>query len=589
MGFKYIIPCEYEEISESGGYYILKKGGNFGAADSDGKISVPIIYDRLEKFRKTGFEPLFAASLDGKCGVTDANGETVIPFKYSKIDVWRSRQIFIAAELNGKFGGIDENENIIMPFEYEEIEWLRSNVFKVKKNGKYALTEKNGIEITPFEFDEIGNLSEGLMAAKHNGNYGYITLSGRAVLDFRFKKARMFSDGIAPVICCGKTTFEYINHYGETVIETAFDKVDRFSGNGLSYAHSKATDKWGFINRAGQTVIPCRYNNIFWQNGKIIVTDDDSQYHFFKENGEKTDGADVLMSYGRETERGIKYGLCSYGENGTVVYTEPEFDYIGLPNGCCRIVKKDGLYGVIAVSCETKTEPPKPEFEIENETLIRYNGNSGDVDIPNGIKIILDGAFDGSSVKVINIPESVERIETAVFFGVEEINVSENNRYFSSVNGILYSKDKKALIAVPNGFSASEFKVPDGTEEIDECAFVGSDIDRVVLCGGIKKIGSFSCSEISEIVLPDTLEVIPEGSFSQCFNLECITLPPSLRYIGDLAFEECERLKTVHIPKSVTYIGKAAFPQSCKITADKDNYYAMKRIIKLAEENSQRG
>ena len=589
VDFKYIIPCEYKEISESGGYYILKKGGKFGAADSEGKISVPIIYDRLEKFRKTGFEPLFAASLDGKCGVTDANGETVIPFKYSKIDVWRSRQTFIAAELNGKFGGIDENENIIMPFEYEKIERLRANVFKVKKNGKYALTDKSGAEITPFEFDEIGNLSEGLMAAKFNGNYGYITLSGKAAIGFHFKKARMFSDGIAPVIRCGKTTFEYINHCGETVLETMFDKVDRFSGGGLSYAHSKATGKWGFINHAVQTAIPCRYNNIFWQNGKIIVMYDENRYHFFKENGEKTDGADNLVPYSRETDSSIKYGLCSYGKSETIFHTEPEFDYIGLPNGGCRIVKKDGLYGVISVSCETKTEPPKPEFEIENETLIRYNGESREIDIPNGIKIISDGAFGSSSSKVVNISESVEHVETAVFFGVEEINVSENNRYFSSVNGILYSKDKKVLVAVPNGFSAREFKIPDGTEEIGECAFVCSNIDRVIFGGGIKKIGSFSCSGISEIVLPDTLEVIPEGSFSQCFNLESITLPPSLRYIGDLAFEECERLKTVHIPKNVTYIGKAAFPQSCKITADNDNYYAMKRMIELAEENSQRG
>ena len=264
-----------------------------------------------------------------------------------------------------------------------------------------------------------------------------------------------------------------------------------------------------------------------------------------------------------------------------------EYGKIGKTGGC-YIPEKDGLYGVISVSCETKTEPPKPEFEIENETLIRYNDESREIDIPNGIKIISDGAFGSSSVKVVNISESVEHIETAVFFGVEEINVSENNRYFSSVNGILYSKDKKVLVAVPNGFSAREFKIPDGTEEIGECAFVCSDIDRVIFGGGIKKIGSFSCSGISEIVLPDTLEVIPEGSFSQCFNLESITLPPSLRYIGDLAFEECESLKEVHIPKNVTHIGRSAFPPDCKITADKDNLYAMKRMAEFVSKTQNK-
>lgn len=264
-----------------------------------------------------------------------------------------------------------------------------------------------------------------------------------------------------------------------------------------------------------------------------------------------------------------------------------EYGKIGKTGGC-YIPEKDGLYGVISVSCETKAEPLTPEFKIENETLIRYNGGSREVYIPNGIKIISDGAFDSSSVRVINIPESVEHIENAVFFGVEEINVSENNRHFSSADGILYSKDKTVLISVPNGFSAKEFKVPDGTMEIGDCAFVCSDIDRVILCEGIKEIGSFSCSGISEIVLPDTLEVIQDSSFYQCFYLESITFPQNLRYIGDLAFEECESLKEVHIPKNVTHIGRSAFPPDCKITADKDNLYAMKRMAEFVSKTQNK-
>lgn len=126
------------------------------------------------------------------------------------------------------------------------------------------------------------------------------------------------------------------------------------------------------------------------------------------------------------------------------------------------------------------------------------------------------------------------------------------------------------LLCVPNGISAEEFIVPRGTEEIGECAFLCSDIDRVVLCEGVKKIcGSFTCSSISEIVLPNTLEVIESSTFYQCFYLKSIILPSSLKYIGDGAFEECDGLEKIHIPKNVTYIGDAAFPPNCKITVDK--------------------
>ncbi len=52
--------------------------------------------------------------------------------------------------------------------------------------------------------------------------------------------------------------------------------------------------------------------------------------------------------------------------------------------------------------------------------------------------------------------------------------------------------------------------------------------------------------EITDIILPPTIEGLPEGAFSGCASLERITIPRKIRYIGEGTFEGCTRLKDVY-------------------------------------------
>ncbi|MBR3994746.1 MAG: leucine-rich repeat protein [Clostridia bacterium] len=56
------------------------------------------------------------------------------------------------------------------------------------------------------------------------------------------------------------------------------------------------------------------------------------------------------------------------------------------------------------------------EFCIVGDILIKYNGNGGDVIVPDGVRIIADGTFAGRfSIKSVKIPESVEYIGNSAF------------------------------------------------------------------------------------------------------------------------------------------------------------------------------
>lgn len=167
------------------------------------------------------------------------------------------------------------------------------------------------------------------------------------------------------------------------------------------------------------------------------------------------------------------------------------------------------------------------------------------VQIANSVTTIGHNAFiECFSLKEIYIPEGIVVIGEDAFSGsgLENINVSENNLYYSSVDGVLFNKSKDELICYPSKKGTATYTVPDGVKTI--------------------KGSAFCFSTLKKIVLPDTVEEINEGAFSSCQNLQEITLPDGLTHIESVVFNNCTNLMKVTIPKSVERIGMFAF-QSC--------------------------
>lgn len=67
------------------------------------------------------------------------------------------------------------------------------------------------------------------------------------------------------------------------------------------------------------------------------------------------------------------------------------------------------------------------------------------------------------------------------------------------------------------------------------------------------------CSELTTIILPDTVERIDPLAFSGCTKLRGLYLPEVLTSIGTDAFAGCIDLEAICIPASVEYIAPGAF------------------------------
>ncbi|MBQ9184395.1 MAG: leucine-rich repeat domain-containing protein [Bacteroidales bacterium] len=93
------------------------------------------------------------------------------------------------------------------------------------------------------------------------------------------------------------------------------------------------------------------------------------------------------------------------------------------------------------------------------------------------------------SVKTISVPEYITKITGIRYLkNLVKINVSEENKVFSSNDGILYSKDKKTLYNCPAARSG-EVVVPDGVVAVLRGSFRGCDaVTSVDLPSTINKL-----------------------------------------------------------------------------------------------------
>ena len=185
----------------------------------------------------------------------------------------------------------------------------------------------------------------------------------------------------------------------------------------------------------------------------------------------------------------------------------------------------------------------KSKAYVENGLLL-YKGEAkgvyacvpateGKVKIPQGIKDIYDCAFYGcQKITSVALPESVRWIGGAAFgeaSRLESIEVSMNNPFLKSEDGVLYTKDGLVLLAYPAGKPDKYYKVKDGVKFIAGGAFAGAD-------------------NLEEIELPRGVFSVEEYAFKGCRHLNKISGASRIYSVKETAYEYCEELDTIDRP-----------------------------------------
>ena len=334
-------------------------------------------------------------------------------------------------------------------------------------------------------------------------------------------------------------------------------------------------------------------------------------------------------------------GSC--GENVTWTYVEESQKLVISGTGAMEDYVKSapvsaGAVGINKVPWKSYRELIQVVEINDGVTTIGAGAFSGfialtSVTIPNSVTSIGTGAFFSRSYKSngltsVTIPSGVTSIGQNAFLitDLSSINVDDGNQAFTSVDGVLFSKDMSKLIVYPankegaytipnsvtsiedcafSGAKCTSLTIPNSVTTIGESAFYSTSISSYMIPSSVSSIGvdAFNLARCSSIdvedenlhytssdgvlfnkdmttliyyppkkpgesyTIPNSVTTIDIDAFHASYNLTSVTIPSSVISIGETAFFGCDKLVSLDIPSSVTSIGRSAFRECDVLTS----------------------
>ena len=254
---------------------------------------------------------------------------------------------------------------------------------------------------------------------------------------------------------------------------------------------------------------------------------------------------------------------------GTSVFKEYSMSKVIIPNniqtigagafGYCsnleEIIIPEGVTTIGAGAfgyCSNLEEIIIPEgvTTIEEQTFIECE-SLATVKLPSTLESLDTGVFwECESLKEIYIPENVSSIKFLGAYGDSNIQptfwnvliiISENNKTYSSEDGVIFNKDKTELIHYPQFKTETTYTIPNTVNTIGTFAFYNTQMKEINIPSNVKTIEdyAFMWSYLEKINVEEGLESIGKEAFAYSPYLDGtdIRLPNSVTYIGDRAFE----------------------------------------------------
>ncbi|MBR6384913.1 MAG: leucine-rich repeat protein [Ruminococcus sp.] len=255
----------------------------------------------------------------------------------------------------------------------------------------------------------------------------------------------------------------------------------------------------------------------------------------------------AAQAYARDTDS--EYDYANNFEFTTIEANEIYEEYLKLDTktfGDYEYMVENGE--VTIVLCYSSDNTIKVPEEIDGMKVTKIykmaflTCTSAEIIIPDTVKTIGEDAFSSYVVRIV-ISGNCTAIEGNEQFlyctNLQEIEVSDGDGEYSSLDGVLYNKDKSKLIAYPLEKRNSEFKAPESLREISASAFCNNRYIETVDISNVTDILNFAfegCTSLKSVKLSKELKVVGNDAFYGCPNLKSVRLYDKLETIGDYAF-----------------------------------------------------
>ncbi|MBR4765608.1 MAG: leucine-rich repeat domain-containing protein, partial [Clostridia bacterium] len=268
---------------------------------------------------------------------------------------------------------------------------------------------------------------------------------------------------------------------------------------------------------------------------------------------------------------------------------------------------RDVVYGTFPSDLQIRNLNISESVRRLRPKLFKNINILGNITIMSGVEVIDDMAFAGSTIKEINLPNTVTRIGYNAFRNTQitELTVPESVSYigiaafasnyklervkflssncFVDIQSFKYEKGYNYdVYPFENCPNLHEFVFNEGIKYIPDNLLKNcAGVESVTIPYSVTDIGSytFANTNLKSIIIPERVESIGDGCFENCSKLETVVINGNVFLIGDNAFGGCDKIREIYIADSVKDIGRTSFSGCTSL----ETVYMSRNVVYIPE------
>lgn len=203
--------------------------------------------------------------------------------------------------------------------------------------------------------------------------------------------------------------------------------------------------------------------------------------------------------------------------------------------------------------------------------------------LPKKLETIGYGAFRGTGLKEIELPENLTTLDSYAFQSCSSLANVKMSGKVTGISGYCFQECKnlqkvelaEGLQVIHNGAfylcnSLQSINFPSTLTLIDYDSFNGTDLREIDIPASVENINyrAFCGNKnLKKVTFREGLINIGASTFSGCESIDSIVCPSTLRMIDNSGFQDCKSLKKVQLNEGLVSINANAF-RNCSNLAD---------------------
>ena len=430
--------------------------------------------------------------------------------------------------------------------------------YRVTEIGANAFNECYNLNNVTIEYgvETIGNYA---FQDCYNADFGQLPSSLRAIGDYAFRWCNRFN-GLLPegLLTIGKWAFGSCYYMQKVVLPSTLTSIDEYA----------------FRDNSNLATVISHISRPFAINNNVFGSE--STWNEEAQRYDYTCAADLYVPEGtidlyKSTEGWTVFSNIYEGELKEVTYLGLTYTY-NTSSKIATVVKGENYNELKIVSIPSTIPVEGTEYPVKAIGGRAFSSTYiTSVEIADGLETIGQEAFSNcEQLAKLSLPSTLVTIENSAFnncrrlagitipasvktignnalsgcYNLETIEVADGNETYESLgsNVIIERKTKTLLLGCKNS------TIPDGVLAIGALAFNNCQIEKIQFPETVKSIGDYafaSCRYLTEVILPEGLDSIAYGAFSNCELLETIEFPTTMKFFGEEAFYGCHNLMNV--------------------------------------------